>query len=233
MTAIPSTIALSQPPDASPATASVQRSDNSATQTAVNGLIGWAQTVGGGTTTYRKVSTKAVNTTTSATDLLNGEITIAAGALATTGMLRLTVWGDVLNNSGSSVAWPRMQLVFGGTTLIDSGTGGPIFQAGGSVRWPWKIVAEILNAGATNAQVTVFKYDTANQYLSGGGGTFTTGEGGWAGAPNAAVGQVSGVGVNSTTVDTTVACALVLNTINGSANAAYETKLFGAVVELI
>ena len=42
----------------------------------------------------RKVTSKTVNTTTTETDLLNGEITVAASALGASRALRLTARGD-------------------------------------------------------------------------------------------------------------------------------------------
>jgi hypothetical protein len=38
---------------------------------------------------------------------------------------------------------------------------------------------------------------------------------------------------HSAAVDTSLAKALVLNVINGSASASYETKLLGALVEVV
>lgn len=46
MTALPSTITLTQPADNSAADASDQRNDHTAIQAAVNGLIAWGTTVG-------------------------------------------------------------------------------------------------------------------------------------------------------------------------------------------
>ena len=44
---------------------------------------------------------------------------------------------------------------------------------------------------------------------------------------------ITGEGFNTAAVDTTVAQALVLNVINPSSNANVETKLSGALVEII
>lgn len=234
---IPGTITLSQPADDSDADADVQRSDNTAVQTAVNGLIGWATTAGVGLN-YPKATSKTVNTTTSATDLLNGEITIAAGAIGTTGTLRFTATGDYLNNSGGSVALPRFQLVFGGTTLIDTGVGGTMAVTAGTGRGRWKVTASVAAANATNAQSTDFSLEIAvgTAFATADGGGFTTGQGFYQDFTSG--GSHSGLaaawGANpATAVDTTAPCALLLNVINGSANAAYETKLFAALAEII
>lgn len=236
MTAIPSTIALTQPADESPATASDQRSDHSAIQTAVNGLIGWAQTAGFALT-YRKVTAKAVNTTTAATDLLNGEVTIAAGAMGTTGVARLTAWGDWLQNSGGNAAPPRLQVVLGSTTLLDTGVSGNIGAT--ATRFGWRVAVEILNLGATGSQLSSILATVASNNIGSANvnGVFTTGEGQYYGI-NAALGGTGvpllATGVNpATSVDTTVANVLALKVINGSANAAYETKLLGALVEIV
>lgn len=181
---------------------------------------------------YRKTTAKAVNTTVVATDLLNGEITIAAGAMSTNAMVRLEAWGNWLQQSGSTVAPPRLQLVLGATTLIDTGVAGTL--ASGATRMGWRVCATIQNAGATNAQTVWF--DCLLDGYNGAGvsttaGVFTTGVGTRA---QSAGGEVmTMVGTNdSLAVDTTAACALKLNVINGTSHASYETKLTGASVEL-
>lgn len=226
---LPSTITLTQPADASPATASDQRTDHTAIQGAVNGLIGYLGSLPG-IASYRKVTAEAVNTTTSATDLLNGEVTIGAGVLGTTSMLRLTAFGDWKNASGSGAAPPRLQLILGSTTLVDTGVTGTITT--NAARYRWGVAATVMNLGATNAQWTDFQFGSHITAASVAvQNVFTTGEGVYFGA--GAYPNLDARGGNSSGVDTTVAQALILNVINGSANAAYETKLVGAVVEII
>lgn len=191
-----------------------------------------------GATTYRKTTAKAVNTTVAATDLLNAEITIAAGAMGTTGLARLTAWGNYLQNSGGNAAMPRFQLILGGTTLLDTGTTANSDGAS-ATRGGWKIVAEILNLGAANAQLSSLHLSLSAQGglgAAGPGNVFTTGDGYYTGMLNGTGGIVIGrvaEGTNSTAVDTSTAKTLVLNVINGSASATYETKLLGALVEII
>jgi len=185
---------------------------------------------------YRKTSAKTVNTSTSATDLLNGEITVAAGVMGSNGLLRLTAWGDQLQNSGGAAAPQRFQLVFGGTTLLDTSTGGS--SAANASRGSWRIVAEILNLGAVNSQMSSLQVHLTTRGNVNSSETvvgFATGEGSYQGVVGGADGiTYLGHGVNpSTSVDTSAAKALVLNVINGSASASYETKLLGAVVEII
>ena len=184
---------------------------------------------------YRKTTSKTVNTSIAATDLLNGEITIAAGVMGTTGMIRLTAWGDFLQNAAA--APPRWQLVFGGTTIFDTYTNGTV--AANPTRSGWRMVVEISNLGVANAQLA----SIAGWVGLSGGSTafgytaFATGEGQYAGVvESGSTTNVAGYlvnGINTAAVDTTAAKALVLNVINGSASATYETKLLGAVVELI
>src|SRR5262252_9434679 len=61
----------------------------------------WVQ-VGGGVIRYAKTTTKAVNTTVAATDLLNGEITLAANTLIAGKRLVADLFGDFLNTVAAS-----------------------------------------------------------------------------------------------------------------------------------
>lgn len=176
---------------------------------------------------YRKTTAKAVNTTVAATDLLNGEITISAGLLATTGALRLTCIGDWLQNSGGAAAPPRFQLKLGATTLIDTGAGGNTSAT--ATRMPWHLVIEIHNLTASS-QVISLEGTVMSLTPTAGAAAFTTGEGQILTIAN---GLTYYSGVNTTAVDTTGALALVLNVINGSASASYETKLLAGNVELL
>lgn len=232
MPALPGTITLTQPADNSLAPAADQRNDHTAIQNAVNAIIGWGNGLSG-STTYRKTTAKTVNTTTAATDLLNGEVTIAAGAMGATGVLRIKASGDHLQNSGGNAAQPRFQLVFGGVTVFDTGVTAAA-EAAGATRWPWSVEATISNltAATQNAWIRV---QTVLDPNSGVSNLFTTGNGGWQEGANVSTWtNAFGFGVNTgLTVATGSAAALVLNVINGSANAAYETKLFDALVEII
>jgi len=194
-------------------------------------------------TGYRKVTAKTVNTTVAATDLLNGEITIAADLLNTTGFIRLSVIGDWLQNTGGFVAPPRFQLVLGGTTIID--TGACSASAGTSAsRGAWSIDAFIGAANATNAQVTSWSHRVATGAITyAAAGTnisaFTTGQGNYttvashANTGNSDGGQFVGEGYNATALDMTASKTLVLNVINGSASASYETSLKAALVQFM
>lgn len=178
--------------------------------------------------TYRKNTPKTVASTVAATDLLNSEITVAANAMGLTGLLRLVCWGDWLQNSGSTVASPRFQVVFGTTPLLDTGISGTAVS--GAVRSSWRLVLEILNLGVSDSQMSYMSLSLMNNNISTQvQNTFATGEGILTSI--SATGQVVfGEGVNSTGVNTSAANALVLNVINGSSSATYETKLLGAFV---
>jgi hypothetical protein len=197
--------------------------------TGMNYNTGWVVfNPGVGPTTYRKTTSKTVVSTTTATDLLNGEISVPAGTMNATTTVRLRAWGDLLIDVAA--ATQRFQLIFGGTTLID--TGAPASNATVSAtRGGWQLEAQVLNLGVTNSQSTRLEAQTWVPGGFGGGWTtaFTTGQG----ASDRSNEGAHYFGVNpSTAVDTTATCALVLNVINAISSASYETKLIGAIVEV-
>lgn len=198
--------------------------------TVAGGLPTWAAAPG--VLSYRKTTTKTVNTTAAATDLLNGEITVGAGVMGTTGLLRLTAWGDWLNNA-STLSLPRFQVVFGGSTLIDTNaTTAQSLNSGN--RYPWRVQVEIENANSASAQIVAFNATLGLMQNAAFAGTFLTGTGVHAStsvAGNHSAGWLTGVGTGA--VATASAQALLLNVINPSSSASVETKLFGALVEII
>jgi hypothetical protein len=182
-------------------------------------------------TTYRKATPKTVNTTVAATDLLNGEITIGAGVMGTNKVVRLAAWGDCLNNSGGIIAMPRFQVQMGGVTIIDTGAGSATGWNASATRADWTLEMLVQNAAA--ASQTVKLTLVINNYAANTAASvaFTTGTGGYLTIANAGV---LASGVNSgLTIDTTTSKLLALNIINPSANALCETKLFGALVEVV
>jgi hypothetical protein len=184
---------------------------------------------------YRKTTTKTVNTTTSETDLLNAEITIAAGAMSTNKTARLTAWGDWKNNSGGEASAPRIKLKLGGTLLLDTNAQTANTLPNSASRYNWRIQAEIENLGATNAQISFLTLNAlaalANQNIV----AFATGEGAYYSLNvNGGYGDFIATGGNTGhAVDTTAACALELTVINGSNNVNCETRLLGALVEIV
>lgn len=185
-----------------------------------------------GATTLRKSTATVVNTTVAPTDLLGGGVTVGAGAMGATGVLRLTASGDHLANVASA-PYPRFQLIFGGVTIFDTGSSATA-EANTATRWPWLIEATITNltASTQNARIRIQGVLDPN---SGVSNLFTTGNGGWQeGAASASWTNAFGFGVNSgLAVATGSAAALVLNVINGASSASYETKLFDALVEIL
>lgn len=189
--------------------------------------------VPGSNAPYRKTTAKTVNTSVAETDLLNGEITIGAGVLGTSGLLRLTAWGDFLNNAGAANR-PQLKLKLGGTTLIDIGAGASTTAS--ATRFGWRVVAEIMNEGAANAQLANMVWRIGGMQSGTGNGVngVATGEGAESYVYFAGTGILFvGEAFNTATKDTSVAQALALTVTNASASASYETKLFGAVVEVL
>lgn len=200
---------------------------SSVTQITANGVAGVVKSPS------RKATTKSVVNSTAETDLLNGEISVAAGALGSTGILRLTAWGNALFFTGGTVGLPRFKLKLGATTLFDTNTVAALIGSANSAV-PWRVVAEIANT-ATNAQNSNFALRLGTVNGAAGSTFFTTGFGIY--LQPAAVG---GVGITTadgesfgTAVDTTVSNALALTCQLSSANANHKIALDGAVVEIL
>lgn len=186
-----------------------------------------------GATTQKKTAITTVNTTVAATDLLAGGITIGAGALGTTGVARLTAWGDSLQNSGGAAAPPRFQLLLGGTVILDTGVSGTLNA--GTERGSWRMEALISAQASTAAQYVDFlmTFAPGHQFATQTTNVFTTGNGVYEGDTGVVNGIIVGKGGAAATKDSTAALAVVLNVINGSASASYETKNFGALLEIL
>lgn len=186
---------------------------------------------------YRKTTAKAVNNTVTETDLLNGEITIGAGALTATGVLRFTAWGDYLQNSGGNALVPKFKLKLGATTLFDLHDDNIANLVTSATRYGWFVEAVIAPQNATNSQFVTIDFrhilgvatGAANQSLG-----FTTGNGTWWSSINTgAAGWATGQGTNTSAEDMTAAKSLQLTVTNNVSHASYETKLYGALVEIV
>lgn len=188
----------------------------------------------------RKTTAKTVAGTTTATDLLNSEFTLPAGAMSTNKVVRLTAWGDWKQNSGADRDVPAFRFALGASTILDTNNTGANNALASATRYGWRVVCEIMNLGATNSQMA---------YLSGGlalesgsanpvdAQLFTTGEGSIAlvtaaGGPGTPA-QIKYEGFATSAVDTTASCAVTLKVVNNNNSANYETKLFGALLEVI
>jgi hypothetical protein len=196
----------------------------------LNGQGNWVAPTSG--VSYRKTTTKAVNTTTSATDLLNGEITIGANVLGTSNLAFISAWGDWKQNSGGTAGPPQMQLLLGASTLIDTNSIG-LTVPNAATREPWFVDALIMNSGATNTQIVKFNLRVYSSANPGNNlvAAFTTGTGVYMGDNTTSL--IEAAGVTTGAVDTTSGQALKLNVINASASANYETKLFGCLVVIL
>jgi hypothetical protein len=195
---------------------------------------GWTIiTVGGLGTTYRKTTAKAVNNSTAETDLLNGEISLDANVLGTTGVARIYAAGDWLQNT-TTLSLPQFKLKLGATTLIDTGAPGGNSAGQSATRGSWRLEAAIANLGAANSQwvsllLHIFPGSVSNQTDNQ---AFATGQGAYT-HPVAGVAFVCAEGVNSGAVDTTATQALAFTVINRVANASYDVKLYNALVTIV
>lgn len=116
--------------------------------TVSGGIPAWAASTGTVITKYQKTTEKDVNSTVTKTDLLNGEITIGANVMSSSGALYLECGGDFLNSTGSSRTID-MELKLGSTVLWDSNTSS--FASNANRRaWHFRCVLQAL--GATNSQ---------------------------------------------------------------------------------
>jgi hypothetical protein len=197
----------------------------------------WAPANAASGVTYPKTTAKTVNTTVSETDLLNGEITIGAGVLGTTGVAELTAFGDFLNDSGSNQVFPRWKLKLGGTTLVDSGTIGATWGTA-ATRLPWRLSVEICNLGAANSQAV---YVAMRGSATNGGavtahGVLTTGEGtyfvGYDSSFTLNRDLMTIDGFNTAAVDTSAAKLLEFTVTLPVSSANVEAKLYSALVKV-
>lgn len=184
----------------------------------------------GGVMSYRKKTSKTVVNTVTETDLLNGEVTLAAGDLGIDRVLRLSASGDWLMNNGGNAGTPRWKLKLGATTIFDTSTfGAPNVVTSGS-RLGWRVEAEITNL-TSGTQWCSFKVwlglvnSNANLIVCI---PFTTGEGQQAILPNN-TGTTSAVLIgeaeNASAVDTTTSLALTLTVTLAVAHASVDMIL--------
>lgn len=182
---------------------------------------------------YRKTSPKQVVNSAVETDLLNSEITVGAGVLGTNGVLRLTAWGDMVNNTGGTQSTPRWKVKLGASTLLDSGIMGAVWTSS-ATRAMWRLGIEIAELNATNAQWASMSLEHNAGLGANAIVFFTTGTGQYQAFVTAAGwGFWKAEGGGAGTVDTTTAQALAVTVTLPVANAALDVTLKGAVVEII
>lgn len=152
---------------------------------------------------YRKTTEKDIQNTAVETDLLNGEITVAAGDMSTNLSLNAILNGDFLDNAAGTA---RLRVKFGGTTILDSSLDSAVNDTD---RRPWELAVRISNLGANNSQFTIAKLFVGSETVG------TTGIGNWGSvaqsidnADSAAIAPMGSTG--TTSIDTSAACAFVV-----------------------
>lgn len=150
---------------------------------------------------YAKTAYTDVVSTVTETDLLAGGITVAAGALGTTGRMRAVLVGDILYNR-SSADTLTLRVSLGGTDLYYSGLSVDPWTLTGygiiGTRRPFTMVLDVMMQGAANQVVL------GGVNLVGDATAPTTGLGG--------VGRYQSVfGSNgAVTINTAIACAFTV-----------------------
>ena len=167
----------------------------------------------GGAAVYRKTTEKDIVNTTTETDLLNGEVTVAAGVMSTNKMLRAVLVGDYLNNSGSQPN-QTVKIKLGATDLWVGTVTAAAVQA---ARRAWRIEFTVANLASASSQ-----------FMEGalviGEGTPTTGVGnvGAGGSPS----RYGEIGTNGTTaVNTGNAALLEVTVTHAVAHASLSWRL--------
>lgn len=93
-----------------------------------------------------------VTATAAETDIYS--FLVPGGTILASGMLRLTLHGDLLSNNGADTF--RVRAYFGGTLLYDDVSN---MGAGVARRMPWRWAVELENLGVTNSQFSVMVLD--------------------------------------------------------------------------
>lgn len=190
----------------------------------------WAAPVG--PVTFRKTAQVVVANTVAETDLLGGTITIPGNTIGVNGFVRVTIHGDWTNNSGVAQAPPRFRFKLGGVALLDTFALGAVMSTAPN-RWGWRADILLQNQGSAVAQFTTMHIvgqmtDGVSAAAVGSIGGLTVAyltAGGFANYDSIAAAGVA--------VDTTAAKLVEFSVINGVANAAYDTTLKGALVEVV
>jgi hypothetical protein len=177
---------------------------------------------------WRKSTEKDIVSTASEVDLLNGEVTIDAGAMSTNRWLSAILLGDYLNNTGSTQTF-TLKVKLGGTTIFDDVTSTISSDAD---RNDWRLDILIANLGSASSQFT------QGVLFWAGGVAAATGLGDLAGAESglgaANTHTVIPFGSNNvTSINTAVASAFAVTVAHGASNASLSMRLKAAVVSVI
>ncbi len=162
----------------------------------------------------RDVTTAEVVNTTDETTVYS--FTVPGGTLGTNRMLRLTLIGDYLNNSGVNGRTIRIRVKYGGTQfagLVDS-------HNTGATRYGWSAIAELSAANATNAQIGVARHISA-------------GDAGVSGGDLSSFGGVEVSLHNAVAVDSTADQTLLVTIQNQVMDANFSGRLLIAQLELL
>jgi hypothetical protein len=177
----------------------------------------------------RKTLALAVSNSAAETDLLNSEFTLVGGVLGTTKALRLSLTGNVINNTGGAVAIPRFKLKLGTTTLIDTNVLAAAW-ASSAISGGFFATIEIRNLGSAGSQAVKLDLDLADSFNNNIFAFATTGTGVF--ATNASD-LAKAVITNGTSVDTTVSQVLAFTVTLPAANAALGITLTSALAEIL
>lgn len=176
---------------------------------------------------WRKATAQTVAGTITETDLLNGEFTIAAGAVDATHGLLLLACGIWKQNSGGPLGPPLFRLKLGGTTLLDTNaSAATVLNDVGS--YLWEVAAFIQNQNATNSQFVKMSGEIYHAGVAAATfAAFTTGTGTYRGfiVTGDALEPLRFNGYNTAAIDMTAARLLELKVINPSNNANYSITL--------
>ncbi len=181
---------------------------------------------------WRKLTEKDVVNTASAVDLLNGEVTIDAGAMGANRMLRATLVGDYLNNTGADRTF--VLTVDLGTTLLQKTVGGAGASSisASATRRPFRIEIEICNLGAANSQwssMSVFLGEASSTGTGLGDLTNVVRP-----TANGGIHQFALVGANGAhSRDTTSAQTLAVYVTHSTASTSLSARLKYAIVEVV
>lgn len=180
----------------------------------------------------RKLTAKKIVSTTSPTDLLNGEFTLPAGVLGA----RLTCWGDLFNNDVGSLATPGFALMLGATKLFDTGVIATTWNTSASRIGQWRFVIELVTLG-TNSQRASISGLMPIVPVGQVAVDFATGQGLYsiAGPGSGTLGCRTGtiVGGGSGTASTSIAQQLALDVTLPVSNANVDVMLFAATLEYL
>lgn len=167
---------------------------------------------------YRKATAKDVVSTVVETDLLNGEVTLAAGILGTTRSVRVSILGDYLNNTGISATLVVKIKV--GTTTLWANSATSITAAAG--RRP--VFLEFMVGNQNSASVQVM----AGRINFGGATAPATGLGAGDGD-----GPIGGPISGSASEDTTASKVVQVTATHGASSSSLSCRLQYATIEVV